>query len=204
MTGPASLLPGESLAEYGARYTAAAVPVPAPWDCQCGPRRNSALIESCPTCGTLRPYPYTPPEITTADDAEIVHGPGELPEDYPRPDETPEAFAQRMAARTAALADTPVPVPISREPDVAPLALGSPGRGPGHYAAVTFRMGKASIAIDPVVLQLVMETANKAAIHGGVHALDVTVDSPTRVRLTLSATFDRTGDALPHVVQDDG
>ena len=207
MTGPAHPQGTETFEEYAARYRHGAAKVPAPWDCDCGVAQHSAYVDQCPTCGRRRPYAYEAPLLTTADDAEIKHAPGELPGSWPRPDESPETYAARVRTNGAGVLDgTDAHTTVDVEP-VAPLALGAPppeaGKGPGHYAPVTLRQGRLSIALDLAVFQLIVDTANKAAVHGAVRSCVVAIDSPTRATLHLVADFDRTGDVVPHRVADE-
>ena len=64
-------------------------PQPAPWDCQCGEGRNSALVEECPVCHAKRPYEYTAPIPVLA-----------VPADYPQPGESMEDYALRYTPRS--------------------------------------------------------------------------------------------------------
>ncbi len=202
--GPASLQPGEDLKTYGRRFKEGLPPTPAPWDCDCGPATNAAAVTVCPTCGKVRPYAYEPPPLTTGDAPQVRHEAGELPEHYPQPGETPDQYAERMQAVAATETNGVTAIAIGDGViEMAPLALLAPKGGPGHYAPITLRSGRTTLQVDPVVLQLVMETANKAAVHGAVRSIDVAVTSATAVKLTLVVDIDRTGDPLPHQVQDE-
>jgi hypothetical protein len=168
-------------------------PQPAPWSCQCGIDRNSALVDECPVCHAKRPYEYTAPEPVLA-----------VPSDYPQPGESMEDYAVRMKEKASNVVD------VSGSP-----AILDPGRArelpepaglyaKGYASPISFAGPIGSVDVDPLVLQMALDVANKAAQTGVVQSVTVGLKNPSQARCIVRFDLDVASVPWPRAVKDEG
>jgi hypothetical protein len=213
-------------------------PQPAPWSCECGKDRNSALVDECPVCHAKRPYEYTAPEPVLA-----------VPSDYPQPGESMEDYAVRMASprvRKAAPVVPPTDAEMDAELDLVdqarigpmtneerqhaksrrlsawyaenkgiPDVHAEPGRArelpdpqglyaKGYASPISFAGPIGSVDVDPLVLQMALDVANKAAQTGVVQSVTVGLKGPSQARVIVRFDLDVASVPWPRAVKDEG
>lgn len=172
-------------------------PQPAPWSCQCGVDRNSALVDECPVCHTKRPYEYTAPKPVLA-----------VPSDYPQPGESMADYAARM--QQGKLADTTKDVTVEGG-----IQTADPGRArelpdpkgmlaKGYASPIQFAGPVGSVDVDPLVLQMALDVANKAAQTGVVQSVTVGLKNPSQARCIVRFDLDVASVPWPRGVKDEG
>jgi hypothetical protein len=185
-------------------------PQPAPWSCQCGADRNSALVEECPVCHAKRPYEYTAPEPVLA-----------VPADYPQPGESMEDYAKRMAGNKVAaalddvrqgkagLAETldmlSAPVDPGRKRELPEITASPPSAATatGYAGPISFAGPIGSVDVDPLVLQMALDVANKAASTGVVQSVTVGLKNASQARIIIRYDVDVASVPWPRGVKDD-
>jgi len=179
-------------------------PQPAPWSCACGKDRNSALVDECPVCHAKRPYEYTVPEPVLA-----------VPSDYPQPGESMEDYAVRMRDATgfnkpAGFGDdaeiaTAVKEGITVDPGRARELPDPKGvYAKGYASPISFAGPIGSVDVDPLVLQMALDVANKAASTGVVQSVTIGLKNPSQARVIVRFDLDVASLPWPRGVKDDG
>lgn len=82
------------------------------------------------------------------------------------------------------------------------LSVPQSGRGPGYHVPVKLQQGESSIDIDSLLIQSIIDVANKAAQLGAVYEIRCQMVSATQGRLTLQVEYDFAGQPVPHVIED--
>jgi hypothetical protein len=204
------------------------VPQPAPWDCQCGEGRNSALVAECPICHTKRPYEYTAPEAVLAvrsdypqagESMEVDHSREGLRYGTSAPPTDAEMDAEIVQAESASIGPWTTeqregwkerrlaqsaadhPDPISRSAEL-PDGKGMYARG--YAGPIQFSGVTGSVDIDPLVLQMALDVTNKAAQTGLVQSVSVGLKGPSQARCIIRFDLDVASAPWPRGVRDDG
>jgi hypothetical protein len=209
-------------------------PQPAPWSCQCGVDRNSALVEECPVCHAKRPYEYTAPEPVLA-----------VPSDYPQPGESMEDYAIRMKddqfRKEPRHATSGPPTDAEMDAELAEIESASigpwspaarenwkarrlaafyekkpvdPGRArelpdpqglcaKGYASPISFAGPVGSVDVDPLLLQMALDVANKAAQTGVVQSVTVGLKGPSQARVIVRFDLDVASAPWPRAVKDE-
>lgn len=176
-------------------------PQPAPWSCQCGENRNSALVDECPVCHAKRPYEYTAPEPVLA-----------VPSDYPQPGESMDDYERRMKGKSSdAEIDRQVDEIMSGR-EARPLDPGRARELPdpqglyakGYASPISFAGPIGSVDVDPLVLQMALDVANKAAQTGVVQSVTVGLKGPSQARVIVRFDLDVASVPWPRAVKDEG
>lgn len=78
------------------------------------------------------------------------------------------------------------------------------GAAPGYHVPVRFQPQTGpAVDVDTILLQSLLDVANKAAVMGAVTSVVASLSSPTRMRLALQVDYDVTGQPMPHEVRDE-
>jgi hypothetical protein len=119
----------------------------------------------------------------------VCHTP--RPFDYTPPTPTPLTLDERFDAELARRrAGGMGPVPTQT------------GRPPGHYVPVTLKSAAGQIDVDSLLLQSLLDVANKAASLGATVSVTAQLTGLATARLTLEVDYDFSAQPLPHGVSE--